>query len=133
MARVNAPKWIAAEVLLAIAGREYLWTLAPAEHQGDVSKLLGACLALVLLSAVGRVYRQSRELLAVLAVGAWYQLQTMLCAAAYIVSPWPIPEGRGMCSARIDFDLGALGLLAVAWVAWRMTVKLDRTSGGSNG
>lgn len=129
---MNAPKSIAAEVLLAIAAREHLWALAPAEHRGDVSKLLGACLVLVLLSVVYRLSQPSRLLLAVLAVGVWYQLQTVLCVSAFIADPWPIPDGQGMCSARVDFDLGALGLLAVAWIAWRISVKTDRVQDGSS-
>jgi len=60
-------------------------------------------------------------LLSVLAVGAWYQLQTVLCVSAFIVEPWPIPEGAGMCSARLDFDLGALGLMLLGALAFAAT------------
>lgn len=123
VARVNAPNWLAAEILLAVAGREYLWALAPVEHQGDVSKLLGACLVLVLLSAVYRLLR-SRALIWVLAAAAWFQLQTVICVAAFIADPWPIPAGRGMCSARLDFDLGALGLMLLGWLAWLVTTYM---------
>ena len=118
---VSRPDWLAAELLLIVAAREHLWALAPAEHQGSLSKLLGACLALVLLSVVHRLCWPSRLLLAVLALGAWTQLQTVLCVSAYILDPWPLASGQGMCSARINFDLGALGLMALGALAWLAT------------
>lgn len=129
---MSAHKQIAAEVLLAVAGREYLWSLAPVQHRGDVSKLLGACLVLVLVSVIYRLAKPSKLLNAVLAVAVWFQLQTVICVAAFILDPWPIPEGCAMCSSRIDFDLGALGLMLLGWLAWQITVRLDRTSRGSN-
>ena len=118
---VNRPDFLAAEVLLALAGRDHLWALAPVEHQGEASKLLGACLVLVLLSVVYRLSKPSRLLLAVLAFGAWTQLQAVLCVSAFILDPWPVASGQGMCSARIDFDLGALGLMALGALAWLAT------------
>ena len=84
------------------------------------SKGLGAALVLVLLSVVYWLTDARGWLLAVLAVAAWYQLQTLICAAAYMLGPWAVQPGQGICSARVGFDLGALGLLAVAYVAWRL-------------
>lgn len=133
VARLSRPDWLAAELLLIVAAREHLWALAPAQHQGVVSKMLGACMALVLLSVVYRLAQPSALLHAVLAVGAWAQLQAILCTLAFILKPWAVLPGQGMCSARVDFDLGALGLLGVAWIAWRLTVRPDRLPGGSNG
>ena len=133
VARLSRPDWLAAELLLIVAAREHLWALAPVEHQGALSKLLGACLVLVLLSVVYRLAKPSRLLLIVLAFSAWTQLQALICSAAYIVEPWAIEPGQGMCSARADFDLGAVGLMVLGWLAWLVTVRLDRTSRGSNG
>lgn len=112
---------LACELLLIVAAREHLWPLLPAELQGMASKGLGAALVLVLLSMVHRLASRSASLLAVLALSAWYSLQTLICSAAYMVQPWTVPPGVGICSSRLDFDLGALGLVAVAFVAYRLT------------
>lgn len=121
MARLSLPDALAVELLLIVAAREHLWPLLPAEAQGAASKGLGAALVLVLLSMVYRLAPRSRLLLGVLLLAAWYSLQTLICSAAYVVAPWPVPAGFGMCSARIDFDLGALGLLGVLYLASRLS------------
>lgn len=122
---MSRPDFLAAELLLAIVGREYLWTLAPAKYQGELSKLLGALLVLVLLSAISRIARHSALLTAVLLYAAYTQLQTALCVTAYVIEPWQIQAGQGMCSARIDFDLGAVGLLIVAAIAFKLSKSPD--------
>lgn len=90
--------------------------------QGVASKGLGAALVLVLLSVVHRLAPPSRLLLGVLALAVWYSLQTLICSAAYLIEPWPIAPGVGMCSARLEFDLGALGLVAIV----ALVILLDR-------
>lgn len=109
---------LACELALIVTAREHLWIIAPPELQGMASKGLGAALVLVLLSMVYRLAPRSKSLLAVLALAAWYSLQTLICSAAYMIEPWPTEPGVGICSSRIGFDLGALGLLAVAFVAY---------------
>lgn len=121
---------LACELLLIVAAREYLWLVVPADLQGMASKGLGAALVLVALSIIHRlslqVYGPSKLLGCVLLVAAWYSLQTMICSAAYMIEPWEVLPGQGICSARLDFDLGALGLIIVAWLAVRMsTVKVS--------
>jgi len=122
------PRAIACELALILSAREYLWPWLPAHLQGMASKGLGAALVLVLLSVVYRLASALpadsagyRALLWVLAFGAWHALQTMLCSGAYMIQPWPVREGVGICAERIDFDLGALGLLAVAYLAVRLS------------
>ena len=115
---------LAAELLLIVAAREHLWIFLPPHLQGMASKGLGAALVLVLLSMVHRLAPPSKALLAVLLVAAWYSLQTLICSAAYMIEPWDVPPGVGICSARIGFDLGALGLLVLAGLAhWLSTCK----------
>lgn len=117
---------LACELLLIVAAREHLWPMLPAELQGMASKGLGAALVLVLLSMVYRLAPRSRVLVGVLLLAAWYNLQTLICSAAYLIEPWSVPPGVGICSARVDFDLGALGLLAVAFFACLLApVRLD--------
>lgn len=135
MVRLNRldPRALAVELLLIVAAREHLWPWLPAELQGAASKGLGAALVLVLLSVIYRLTdalgMRSRALYAVLCLAAWYSLQTLICSAAYLNEPWPIPPGMGMCSARIDFDLGALGLVLIAAFACWLSdpVRVDST------
>lgn len=121
---------LAVELLLIVAAREHLWPWLPAEMQGVASKGLGAALVLVLLSMLYRLAPASRALYAVLCLAAWYSLQTLICSAAYLVEPWPIEPGVGMCSARIDFDLGALGLVAIVAIIIRL--DLSRFTGSQH-
>ena len=121
---------LAAELLLIAALRHYGWPALPAELQGMASKGLGAAATLVLLSVVWRMH-QSKPLALVLLWWAWEELQTLICAAAWIIEPWTVPPGVGICSARIGFDIGALGILAVAAIAYRLApVSLYSTKNG---
>lgn len=119
MDRQSRPDALAAVLMAALVLREVAWAWFPAELQGMASKGLGALLVLVLLGAVWLLSSRSGWLMAAMAYGAWSALQTAICSAAYMVEPWTVPPGVGICSARIDFDLGALGLLAAAWFALR--------------
>lgn len=119
---------LACELLLIVAAREHLWVWLPAELQGMASKGLGAALVLVLLSMVYRHAPPSRPLVVVLCVAAWYSLQTLICSAAYMVEPWGVQPGQGICSARIGFDLGALALVVLAATA----VYLSNLTGAVN-
>jgi len=105
--------------MAALVLRETGWSWFPHELQGMASKGLGALLVLVLLAAVWRLSSRSGWLMAAIGYGAWSALQTLLCSAWYMVEPWTVPPGVGICSARVGFDLGALGLLAAAWFALR--------------
>lgn len=107
--------WLVAIVLLRDVG----WARFPPEFQGMASKGLGALLVLFLLGALWTHAQRSRWLLAGIAYGAWSALQTAICSAAYMLQPWEVPPGIGICSARVEFDLGALGLMFAAWFAVR--------------
>ena len=114
---------LACELLLIVAGREFGWTFVPPELQGMASKGLGAALVLVLLSMVYRYAPRSGWLLAVLAFGAWCALDTLICSAWWMVEPWVVPPGVGICSARLEFDLVALGVMVCAGLAYWLTCK----------
>ena len=64
---------------------------------------------------------QSKPLAWVLLWWAWEEAQTLLCGAAWAAGPWPVVPGQGICSGRLDFDLGAIGILIVAAIAMRLT------------
>ena len=119
---------LACELLLIVAVREHLWPRLPAHLQGMASKGLGAALVLVLLSMLWRHAPRSRPLVMMLCIAAWYSLQTLICSAAYMVQPWALQPGQGICSARVGFDLGALALVVLAAAA----VHLSELTGGVN-
>lgn len=120
MSLKNPPNALAVELLLIVAARHHLWPLLPEEMRGVASKGLGAALVLVLLSMIYRLAPPSRLLSAVLCLAAFYSLQTFICTAWWLVDPWQIAEGVGMCSDRLGFDLGALGIIAVIAILSRM-------------
>ena len=114
-------------LLLVGVLRHYAWPYVPPELQGMASKGLGAAAILALLVCVWLLAERHRMLLPVMLWWAWEEMQVVVCAASYIVEPWTVEAGQGICSARIGFDLGALGLVAVAFFAIRMlSVNPDR-------
>lgn len=107
-------------LLLAVgASRHYGWAIFPDEIRGVASKGLGAFAALWLLWIVVYLTRAA----AVLAVVIWWsfeELQVVLCTAWYAVDPWPVEVGQAMCSAKAGFDLGAVGIMVVGVLLWRL-------------
>ena len=103
--------------MAAVVLRDVGWAWAPAALQGMASKGLGALLVLALLVVVWRLAPRSSWLAWPIGYGAWSALQTALCSVAYAVKPWAVPPGVGICSARLDLDLGALALLDAALFA----------------
>jgi hypothetical protein len=106
-------------LLLIGAMRNYGWALWPDELRGSASKMLGAMATLCLIGIV--VYLAQSK--AVTLAGAYYafeETQTAICSAAYMVKSWPVPAGTSICSARLDFDLGAVGVMLLAFIAWRL-------------
>lgn len=102
-------------LLLTASTRHYLWPAAPAALQGMASKGLGACEVLVLLAVVWRL-APSKPMALVLTWWAFEELQTLLCSLAYMRQQWEVPPGVGICSAAAGIDIGAAGILAVAWI-----------------
>lgn len=109
-------------LLLIAAARHYLWAAWPDALRGTASKMLGAMAALCLIGIVIHLAQSKAVTLA----GAYYafeETQTAICSAAYMVDPWPVAVGQSICSARLDFDLGALGVMLLAFALWR-TVRV---------
>jgi hypothetical protein len=113
-------------LLLVGASRHYLWPHFPDELQGMASKGLGAAAILALL---GIVYVSHKHAWPVLLWWAWEECQVLLCSVAYMVEPWHVEVGDGICSARFGFDIGAAGILFVAYLAHRVNLS---TLTGSN-
>jgi hypothetical protein len=106
----------------------YGWAWFPAEHQAQIWNICGAFARLVLLLfCVGVLvivgvlllgYRR-RQVMALLCIASWLaceELMVMGCSTAYIFSPWEIEPGQAQCSALLQFDLGRIGVLAVAFL-----------------
>lgn len=124
------PVALAAGLLLVCAARHYGWPWAEPEIRGVVSKALGAAAALYLLAVVLCTYRSRLVLLPGL-WWAWEEAQTLLCSVAYAADPWPVPVGQGICTARLDFDLGAIGLVVMAVSAYKLsTLTVSETLQG---
>lgn len=115
-------KLAACIVLAAVLARHYGWGLVPPELAGIVSKMLGALASLVFLALIAYGYR-CRLVWMACAYGAWEFGQTALCSAAYLLRPWPIDAGQGMCSAWAGIDLGFVGILFAAVVAYRVALS----------
>ena len=115
----------AAALLLITTVRHYGYDWAPVQHQAVASKGLGGA---ALLAQAWVVYAlvPSRVLLPVVLFVTWQELQVVLCSAAYIQAPWPVPPGQGLCSARAGFDIGAASIIATAFLARWLAVKLHR-------
>ena len=116
MGRRN-PFDVAVVLLAVLFGRHYLWDHWPPELRGLASKALGA---LALLTLVWLVHSLAPRSPALTAVALWWsieEVQVALCSFAYMVSPWPVAVGQSICSARLDLDLGAVGIVVVFWLA----------------
>ncbi len=112
-------------LLLIGVSRHYGWDFFPAELKGMASKGLGGVAVLSLLWLL--VWSQKDAALIPLA-GWWSfeELQVIICSGWYMLDPWPVREGQAICSAKADIDLGAFGILAVAFLVWLSTTNLDR-------
>lgn len=113
--------------------REYGYLLAEASKMGIVSKGLGAFAILALLPLAHRLAPNSRMAFLVLAWWGFHALQTMICSAAYYIEPWPVESGQSICSSRLGFDLGALGIMFAALLLYKGFHPRSSDSYGGNG
>ena len=91
----------------------YGWSWAPVEHQAQVWNALGAFARACLVVAV--VWKLRSRLAAF--VAAWWVCEELMvagCSVAFIISPWTVEPGQAQCSALLQFDLGRIGVCAVA-------------------
>lgn len=122
MADLKSPcsgKQIALAMLAVAAVRHYGWEIAPPELRGLLSKALGAMAIIALVWIIDSLVQHWGVRLVAL-VWTFEQTQTVVCSAWYAVDPWHVPVGVAMCSAKAGFDLGALGVMFVALVLWRL-------------
>lgn len=108
---------VAAVLLVALFVRHYAYDLWPPEQRGLAAKAMGA-LALVTLVWLAVLHVQRS--LAIYAVALWFsveEVQVTLCSFLYMRKPWPVQPGQSICSARLDLDLGAVGIVVIFWLA----------------
>jgi hypothetical protein len=107
---------------LLLMVRHYVWDKFPAELQGEAWKLTSAVCILGLLAMVWQA-----KWWPVFAVFAFEELQVAICSAWMMADPWPVPDGVATCSAKAGFDMGAIGVMFVAFVIWRtVSAKVAR-------
>jgi hypothetical protein len=112
---------LAAALLLIGAVRHYGWALFPDGHKALAAKGLNAATMLCVLALVVYVWR-SRLVILTAAWLAWEELQVVLCSFWFMVDPWPIKQEQPMCSARAGFDIGAIGIMFVALLAYACAI-----------
>lgn len=107
-----------AVAMLAVGGaRHYAWDLFPPELRGIVSKALGGAAILALILIVLRL-RFSVPMVLVVSWWAIEELQVVICSILFALKPWPVQAGQSLCSARIDVDLGSIGICVIGWLAF---------------
>lgn len=90
------------------------------------AKGLGAVAILALMWAL-YINRPSKPLLVLFAWWSFEELQVAICSALYVQTPWVVPQGAPICSALVGLDIGALGIVAVAFLAiWAVPVRRYR-------
>lgn len=108
---------VAAVLLVAMAGRHYLYDAWPPELRGLASKALGALALLILVWVVHSLAPRSSALTAIALWWSVEEVQVALCSFAFMARPWPVQVGQSICSARLDLDLGAIGIVVVFWLS----------------
>ncbi len=114
---------LAAALLLIGASRNYGWMLVDPEFRGIASKALGAFAALCLIAIIA-YHCASKWVLLVSAAYGFEELQTFSCSVMYWIEPWPVEVGQSICSARIGFDVGAVGIFVVGLLAYKLASVL---------
>lgn len=110
-------------VLLAVAAlRHYGWEVAPPELRGLLSKALGAMAIIALVWIIDSLVTHWGVRLVSL-IWTFEQSQVIVCSAWHAVDPWPVPVGQAMCSAKLGFDLGTVGVLMMAVGLYRLLTR----------
>ena len=107
--------------------RHYGWVPFDPELRGIASKALGGLALLGVVPFIWKAY-PSRLMMLVLAWWCFEAIQILICSTAWAISPWEVPKGQSICSVGINFDLGAIGVMLVACILWRICqpVRPDR-------
>lgn len=99
-------------IFVMLALRHYGYYHAPQAMWGDLFSIAGALCLIALIVGSGLP----------LPIKAWAIGEEALvagCASAWLAWPWPLGGADEICSARIDFKIGAIGLCALALASYR--------------
>lgn len=113
---------LAALILAVGVLKHYGWDLFEPGMKGVAAKGLNS---LAMLALLGVILWLAWSWAAAM-VSAWFvfeELQTVICTSAWLLKPWPLDPNRAMCSQRIDFDLGAVGIMLVCVILWRVYLQ----------
>ena len=128
MAQVNRSN--AALFILALGVlRHYGWIVFDPELRGIVSKALGGLALLGVVPFIWKAY-PSRLMWYVLAWWSFEATQILLCSTLYAIKPWEVPTGQSICSVGIGLDLGAIGIMLVALILWKINCKTLQVTNG---
>lgn len=116
---------MAALFLVLIWVRHYAWAQFPAEMQGDAWKI-GSALAILTLMAIVWRGHKSALLIPFILLLAFEEIQVILCSAWWILEPWTVLPGYSKCHSGTGFDLGAIGILAMAVLANKIILGHDK-------
>lgn len=119
--RLKHPR-IAFSILLLGVMNENAWKLVGVDIEGHVWSGTNALLRLWCLFLIG-LFCSSAEVWLVIALIGGFAAQNVACTAWYLVSPWPTPPGSELCSAKLHFPVGLVGLWAVLCVVWILNHK----------
>lgn len=104
-------KPLVAFLLLLGVLRHYGWELFRPEIQAQVWNIVGSVVIILFLIAIA-----TRETLLVILWWIAEEAQAATCSTLWIIRPWEVKPGEAQCSALLGFDMGTLGLLAVATI-----------------
>lgn len=94
----------------------YGWSAFPPEQQALAWNIGGAIGRLSLL------WYAVRGSLGII-VASWWTAEELLvigCSGLYMVRPWEVKAGEAMCSSLLHYDLGTIGMLVIALIAWQI-------------
>ena len=129
MAALSSRSNLALAMLALAAVRGYSWGIVSPDMRGLASKAAGG---LALLAMIWLAHSLVRPAWAVaLAATVWSvgELQVVMCSVWYMVEPWAVPVGAPICSARFDLDLGAAGIVLIAWATWYVWTRHEHADG----
>ena len=112
--------------MLALATlRGYGWDVLPSAWKGSASKAAGGLALLAIIWIVHDLLRPS--LLVSIAASVWSvgELQVAIGSIWYMLEPWPVPVGASILSAKAGLDLGAAGIVLIAWATWFVYGRSD--------
>jgi hypothetical protein len=115
---------LAVYVLLIVATRNYAWEWFEPAQRGAVSKALGAAAILSLLILLYRAV-PSKALGLVMLYGSFEELQTAICSIMYAIEPWEVQLGQAICSAKVGFELSAIGVMLCAATLHKVCQYVD--------